>query len=122
MSTSGHSLADGTVASALICHLMPLATVITPNLPEASALLGGTAIQNLADMEEAARKLQGLTKCGAVLVKGGHLAPSCTGGPEDDSDVVIDVLFDGETMHRLSLPRWVGLCPLLKDLIDLSHV
>ena len=44
VSTSGHSLADGSVAGALIRHLMPLATIVTPNLPEASALLGGVPI------------------------------------------------------------------------------
>ena len=106
MSTSGHSLADGTVASALISHLMPLATVVTPNLPEASALLGGATIESLTDMEEAARKLQGLTKCGAVLVKGGHLAPS---PGKDENDAVVDVLFDGVDMHRLSLTRYIYL-------------
>jgi hypothetical protein len=39
-STSGHSLAGETVATAMIRHLLPLATLLTPNLAEASALLG----------------------------------------------------------------------------------
>lgn len=40
VSTSGHSLAEGGVAAALLSTLMPLATLVTPNIPEASALLG----------------------------------------------------------------------------------
>lgn len=41
ISTSGHSLADGSVGAAIVQHLLPLATLITPNLPEAQALTGG---------------------------------------------------------------------------------
>ena len=105
------------MADALLHHLMPLATLITPNLPEASILLGGMVIHTVDDMEAAARKLLELTGCGAVLVKGGHLqdhqkqlppsqTPSVTpnGGHNEDTDVV-DVLFDGTEMYRLSLPR-----------------
>lgn len=44
VSTSGHSLAESDVGAALIKHLFPLATVITPNLPEASGLLGGKKV------------------------------------------------------------------------------
>lgn len=40
VSTSGHSLAEGGVARALVDVLLPLATLATPNLPEAEALLG----------------------------------------------------------------------------------
>jgi hydroxymethylpyrimidine/phosphomethylpyrimidine kinase len=40
VSTSGHSLAAGEVVAALKQHLIPLATLITPNLIEAAALLG----------------------------------------------------------------------------------
>jgi hydroxymethylpyrimidine/phosphomethylpyrimidine kinase len=40
VSTSGHSLAAGEVVMALKQHLIPLATIITPNLVEAAALLG----------------------------------------------------------------------------------
>jgi hydroxymethylpyrimidine/phosphomethylpyrimidine kinase len=43
VSTSGHSLAGGDVAGALVQHLTPLATLVTPNIPEASALLGERA-------------------------------------------------------------------------------
>lgn len=40
VSTSGHALAEDSVAKALLRHLTPLAALITPNIPEASALLG----------------------------------------------------------------------------------
>lgn len=53
-------------------RLFPLATIVTPNLAEAGALLGESNVASLKDMKEAAKKLQ---KVGpnAVLVKGGHL-------------------------------------------------
>jgi hydroxymethylpyrimidine kinase/phosphomethylpyrimidine kinase/thiamine-phosphate diphosphorylase len=121
VSTSGHALADGSVAQALLRDLMPLATLVTPNLLEASALLGGVSIRSVEAMDEAARKLQVLTGCGAVLVKGGHLLDVQGGGSGSSSlpqqvsssslqdtshsDEVVDVLFDGEQVWRLALPR-----------------
>lgn len=65
-------------------ELLPLATVVTPNIPEACELTGMTHIRSLDEMVMAARKLHEL---GAqyVFVKGGHL---------DDGEAV-DVLFDG---------------------------
>jgi hydroxymethylpyrimidine/phosphomethylpyrimidine kinase len=53
-------------------RLLPRATILTPNLPEAEAL-AGRPIGSLAAMEEAGKALLGLG-AGAVLVKGGHLA------------------------------------------------
>ena len=54
------------------CRLFPLATVITPNLSEASALLDGRDISDISSMEAAARDLHALGPQ-YVLVKGGHL-------------------------------------------------
>ena len=53
VATSGDSLAGSEVAQALKTHLFPLATVITPNLPEASALLGNRRVSDLATMKQA---------------------------------------------------------------------
>ncbi len=53
VATSGDSLAGSEVAEALKTHLFPLATVITPNLPEASALLGNRRVSDLATMKQA---------------------------------------------------------------------
>ena len=85
-STSGHALLDkkGVVE---IKRLLPLITIATPNIAEAS-VLSGIKIKNIHDMEAAAKKIFAL---GArnVLVKGGHLK----GEP-------IDILFDGRrTFH-----------------------
>ena len=75
-------------------RLFPLATVITPNLYETSALVGRD-INTLDDMKRAAEQLQGLGPR-AVLVKGGHLP----------GDRAIDVLFDGDEMIELDGPRF----------------
>jgi hydroxymethylpyrimidine/phosphomethylpyrimidine kinase len=64
-------------------ELIPIASLVTPNIPEAEAL-SETKITGIEDMEKAARTIFGLG-CGAVLVKGGHLE----GEP-------VDVLFSGD--------------------------
>ena len=91
IATSGAKLiADGAVDE-LKRSLLPLATVITPNLPEAAALCGREAPAG-----ELARELCGTYGC-AVLVKGGHR-------PGADA---IDVLCDGGEVREFSLP-WVA--------------
>ncbi|MGH8962087.1 MAG: bifunctional hydroxymethylpyrimidine kinase/phosphomethylpyrimidine kinase [Jatrophihabitantaceae bacterium] len=73
--------------------IIPLATLITPNLGEVK-LLTGIEVHVRADMDEAARALHALGPTW-VLVKGGHLA---------DGDAV-DVLFDGTEFSEFSAPR-----------------
>ncbi|GLC44016.1 hypothetical protein PLESTB_000220200 [Pleodorina starrii] len=111
VSTSGHSLAEGGVAAALLRELLPLATLATPNLPEAEALLGCGPINSVEDMRWAARELQIRTGCGAVLVKGGHLKPAAAaeaaGAAEVEPAEVVDVLYDGERLHELR-GAWVS--------------
>ena len=63
---------SGSTNASFLRSLFPLATIVTPNLPEASALLGGRPIQDVAAMEAAARDLHALGPQ-HVLVKGGHL-------------------------------------------------
>ena len=70
VATSGSSLMKTDAVETLTADLLPLATLVTPNIPEA-ALLAGIAIQNADDME-AAGKIIGDTYGCAVLVKGGH--------------------------------------------------
>ncbi|HLI51751.1 MAG TPA: bifunctional hydroxymethylpyrimidine kinase/phosphomethylpyrimidine kinase [Thermomicrobiaceae bacterium] len=72
--------------------LLPLAFVVTPNIPEAE-VLSGRSIESEADMEEAARAIAALGPR-YVVVKGGHR-----------EDEPIDVVFDGSKIHRLSSPR-----------------
>ena len=55
-----------------------MATVVTPNLAEAAALLGGGTVEDVEGMKEAARKLHAMGPK-SVLVKGGHLADSDSG-------------------------------------------
>lgn len=70
VATSGAALSCDSAARAVVEQLFPLATVITPNMPEACALTS-CACESDADMERAAAALAKRTK-GAVLVKGGH--------------------------------------------------
>ncbi|WP_234735065.1 bifunctional hydroxymethylpyrimidine kinase/phosphomethylpyrimidine kinase [Tellurirhabdus bombi] len=72
VATSGDKLLKDEAIDALKTELLPLASLLTPNIPEASVLLN-QPIQTFADMEEAAAALSQLFP-GAVLVKGGHLA------------------------------------------------
>lgn len=72
--TSGSSLIARNAMAALKAALLPMAELITPNIPEAEALTG-THIASAADMERAAQMLAQQYGC-AVLVKGGHGAGS----------------------------------------------
>lgn len=70
VATSGASLSEKDAKSVLKAKLFPLATVITPNMPEAEAL-SGREIHSKQDMEEIAKQLGDTYDC-AVLLKGGH--------------------------------------------------
>lgn len=92
VATSGGDLMLDEAVEVLKSELIPLARIITPNIPEAERLLGGRKIASVDDMKEAASDL---TDLGAsVLLKGGHLK----------GDVMIDVLCNVESMQRLELP------------------
>lgn len=71
VSTSGSNLLKKEAMEALCQKLLPLARVITPNLPEAEAL-SGQSVHDRASCVEAAEKISQLLP-GAVLIKGGHL-------------------------------------------------
>jgi hydroxymethylpyrimidine kinase/phosphomethylpyrimidine kinase len=90
---SGDRLLHEDAVRALRDELIPLASVVTPNLPEAAAI-AGHAVETLDGMREAARAIHALGAAN-VVVKGGHLA----------GDVVIDLLFDGERFHEFAGPR-----------------
>jgi hydroxymethylpyrimidine kinase/phosphomethylpyrimidine kinase len=70
VATSGDVLIDDEAFQLLISKLIPLARVVTPNIPEAEKL-AGFAIESEADMRRAAERIQSLG-ARAVLVKGGH--------------------------------------------------
>lgn len=90
---SGDPLLKEEAVAALKEELIPLARLITPNLPEAAALLG-RAIPTKAAMEEATRELATLGSSN-VLVKGGHLEE------EGSSD---DLLYLGAEQRLIHLP------------------
>src|SRR5215210_1874696 len=71
-STSGYDLIDAAALDALRRELLPLARVVTPNIPEAERITG-MSIRDRGAMAEAARMIRGMG-ARAVLVKGGHLA------------------------------------------------
>jgi len=91
----GDSLLDAGAVRAYVQALFPLAAVVTPNLPEAAALLG-RAVRTVDEMPDAARELQALGPR-AVLLKGGHL--------DAEEDAATDVFFDGHETFLLSVPR-----------------
>ena len=67
----GHRLLEASAVEALTRLMLPRASLITPNVPEAEAL-AGMAILDVADMRRAAARLMAFG-CAAVLLKGGHL-------------------------------------------------
>ncbi|MGO4448514.1 bifunctional hydroxymethylpyrimidine kinase/phosphomethylpyrimidine kinase [Phyllobacterium sp. TAF24] len=94
VATSGDPLLQPEAIEALRTQLLPLALVLTPNLPEA-ALLTGTDIAQ--DEQAMARQAELLLKFGpkAVLIKGGH----------GNSALSTDLLFDGSSLQRFDGPR-----------------
>jgi hydroxymethylpyrimidine/phosphomethylpyrimidine kinase len=72
VATSGDLLLETSAIDALKAELLPLATVITPNLPEGAALLGTQVPQSQNDMEALIDQLRALNTA-AILLKGGHL-------------------------------------------------
>ena len=94
VATSGDRLLSPDAVDALRTKLFPRASLITPNLPEAAALLGETIAGDESDIERQGRRLLAMG-CPAVLIKGGHGQ-----GPES-----VDYLFDKDAIIRLSAPR-----------------
>ena len=69
----GAALLDPLAVESLTQKLLPLATLLTPNLPEAAAILGVPVAENREDMERQGQALLA-EGCKAVLMKGGHMA------------------------------------------------
>ena len=100
VATSGARLVSADATEAITERLVPLATLITPNLPEAEALCGAepggkARLGDASKARELAKRINGRFGC-AVLVKGGH-------GSDESA---VDVLFDGREFREFSLP-WV---------------
>jgi hydroxymethylpyrimidine/phosphomethylpyrimidine kinase len=94
VATSGDKLINDDTISVLVQELFPLCEIVTPNLDEASVLLGWK-VSEIADLEPAILSLRALG-CRAVLLKGGHLA----------GDEVVDVLLtESGQIQRFRSPR-----------------
>jgi hydroxymethylpyrimidine/phosphomethylpyrimidine kinase len=89
---SGDALLQPDARQALIERILPLALVVTPNLPEAESL-SGIPVASRPDMEEAARRIHRLGPR-YVLVKGGHLKGDA-----------IDLLWNGKAFTAFRAPR-----------------
>lgn len=94
VATSGAKLLDDDALQSMRTRLLPLATLVTPNGPEA-ALLTGCAVETPNDADRAIEALRAMG-ARAVLLKGGHV---------DDRDDVVDRLHDGHARSDYRAPR-----------------
>jgi hydroxymethylpyrimidine/phosphomethylpyrimidine kinase len=97
VSKSGDELLTRDATAMLIEAVLPLATMMTPNLPEAGVLLQSSPPDTLRDMQRAAERLRRLLPDSGqywVLLKGGHLAGDA-----------VDLLHDGDRMIEYSAAR-----------------
>lgn len=92
VSKSGFHLLQPDAVNALIEKMLPIAIIVTPNIPEAE-IMAGMSIKNLKDMEEATECIYRMGPAN-VLLKGGHLTGEAT-----------DVLFDGTNYLHLTAER-----------------
>lgn len=92
---SGDALLSETARHTIKERLIPLSTVVTPNVFEAEAMLN-IKIHSLEDMKTAAKELK-KTGCKWVVLKGGHL---------QDETEAIDIGFDGKDFYLLKSPRF----------------
>jgi hydroxymethylpyrimidine/phosphomethylpyrimidine kinase len=97
LSGEGQPLLDADGILALRSRLLPLARVVTPNLPEAEAIGAGRVV-SVADVRDLARRIRDAGP--AVVITGGH-APH---GSE-----VVDVLLDGDTFYEFRTTRIAGV-------------
>lgn len=95
VATSGDVLLAPEAVKAIKSDLLPLATLVTPNLPEAAILLGCKQARNEEEMAAQGKALRAAAGCHAVLIKGGH----------DGGDDATDVLVSAAGIERFVRPR-----------------
>lgn len=91
---SGCPLMEPAAVDTLIKVMIPLADVLTPNIPEAEKI-ADMQISSADDMEAASKKICAMG-CRAIVVKGGHASGNA-----------LDVLYDGKDVYRFEAPRIV---------------
>lgn len=87
VSTSGHELLEPAAEEALCTDLMPLATLVTPNLPEAIILAGWKGTRTISNEDDMRAACEAIAQRGGrnVLLKGGH---------SSEGDTVKDILYE----------------------------
>ncbi|HNJ81692.1 MAG TPA: bifunctional hydroxymethylpyrimidine kinase/phosphomethylpyrimidine kinase [Methanoregulaceae archaeon] len=95
VATSGSRLLDEDATGILLCTLLPRATVVTPNIPEALVLSGMKQISTIPEMKEAGRTILDLGP-DYVVVTGGHL-------PGNEA---VDILVGPDTEMMLKSPKY----------------
>ena len=96
VATSGRRLLDADAISVVVRELLPLAFVVTPNVPEAEVLTG-RSIASGEDIESALRDIYERFGPRAVIIKGGHREGNAT-----------DLVYDGQTVHVFDAERIVA--------------
>jgi hydroxymethylpyrimidine/phosphomethylpyrimidine kinase len=94
VATSGDRLLNAGAVEALLRELVPVASIITPNLPEAAALLDEAVATDAAMIEKQGKRLLTMG-CPAVLIKGGH----------DEGSESVDYLIRADGVVALPAPR-----------------
>jgi len=94
VSTSGSRLLEQDAVDALITQLIPMATIVTPNIREAGVLLNRAVTRNLEDMKKAASEIWREKGPKNVLIKGGLDMEE-----RNKETEVTDVLYDGVMFH-----------------------
>jgi len=94
VATSGDRLLEPEAVDAIRRELLPLATIVTPNLPEGAILSGSAIARNEEEMAEQGKRV---LEAGAeaVLIKGGH----------GEGTEAVDLLLDSAGTHRFAAPR-----------------
>jgi hydroxymethylpyrimidine/phosphomethylpyrimidine kinase len=95
ISKAGSALLESDAIEALISLILPLATLVTPNLHEAAAMTGTGEITTLAEMAAAVETIRAFGPR-AVLIKGGHL-------PAEEE--AVDLFYDGSSTIEFRQPR-----------------
>lgn len=93
VTTSGHTLIAEDSRDYLRENLLPMTTLVTPNVPEAEVITGET-IESPGDLKNAALQIVQEFGAEAALVKGGHMQGEA-----------VDFLYDGKTIHTFSTER-----------------
>jgi hydroxymethylpyrimidine/phosphomethylpyrimidine kinase len=108
VSSTGDRLLESDAVQALCRELLPLARVVTPNIPEAEAL-SGRHIRSDADARDAARRIQDMGPR-AVIITGGHSSvisqqPSVDSRQSSVGSEVVDVVLDDDVWHEWRAER-----------------